>query len=155
MWKQIGLALCPALLLCVAARAQNPPKQEREIRAVAAHWQSDWNHHNFKALSNLLSEDGDYVTDRGVWLQGRSEVESWFVKQHPQMYRQSQWTNSQVTIRFLQPEIVIVHLSWGVRGEVDQQGRPIAGRPGISTWLMVKVGDGWKIRSAQDTAGTE
>lgn len=155
MWKQTGLALCAAMLLCVSARGQNPPKQQREIRAIAARWQSDWNHHDFKALANLLDEDGDYVTDQGVWLRGRGEVANWFTKQHSQMYRHSQWTNNQVTIRFLQPDVAIVHLTWGIRGEVDRQGKPIEGRPGISTWLLVKVGDGWKILAAQDTNQAE
>jgi uncharacterized protein (TIGR02246 family) len=153
MRKQLGLALCAVLLLCATARAQNPSKDERAIRAIAAHWQDDWNHHNFKALANLLSADGDYITDEGVLLEGRAQMENWFAAEHRVMYMGSRWTNNEVTIRFLQPDIAIVHLTWAIRGDLDQKGLPRKGRPGISTWLLVKLGDGWKIRSAQDTSG--
>lgn len=152
MRKRIGMALCAVLVLCATARAQNPSKDERQIRALAKHWQDDWNHHNFTALANLLSVDGDYVTDQGVLLRGRTEFENWFGKVHRQMYLNSHWTNTDVKLRFLQPEIVLVHLSWGMHGDLDQRGMPRKGRPGISTWLVVKVGDGWKIRAAQDTS---
>ena len=152
MRKQIVLGLCAVLLLCATARAQNPSKDERQIRSLAAHWQNDWNHHNFKALANLLSTDGDYVTDQGVWLRGRAEFEFWFANRHRQMYLNSQWTNNDLTVRFLQPEIAIVHLTWAIRGDLDQRGMPRKGRPGVSTWLLVKLGDGWKIRAAQDTS---
>lgn len=153
MRTQLGLALSAVLLFGATARAQNPSKDERAIRTVAAHWQSDWNHHNFKALAGLLAVDADYITDQGAWLRGRAEFEKWFAGQHRGMYAASQWTNQQLTIRFLQPEIAIVHLTWGIRGDLDQNGAARKPRPGISTWLLVKVGAGWKIRSAQDTSG--
>ena len=153
MRKQLGLALCATMLLCATARAQNPSKDKRAIRAIAAHWQDDWNHHNYKALGNLLSADADYITDDGVWLRGRSEFENWHATEHRVMYLGSHWTNNEVTIRFLQPDIAIVHLTWAIRGDLDQKGLPRKGRPGISTWLLLKLGDGWKIRSAQDTSG--
>lgn len=153
MRKQLGLALCAVLLVCATARAQNPSKEERAIRAVAAHWQDDWNHHNYKALANLLAADGNYITDEGVLLEGRAQIENWFSNEHQQMYMGSQWTNNEVTIRFLQPDIAIVYVTWAIRGDLDQKGLPRKGRPGISTWLFVKLGDGWKIRSAQDTSG--
>ena len=153
MRKQLGLALCAVLFLCATARAQNPSKDERAIRAVAAPWPDDWNTHNFKGLANLFAVDGDYINDEGVWLRGRGEFENWYANQHRQMYLGSEWTSNQVTIRFIQPDIAVVHLTWGVRGDLDQKGLPRKGRPGISTWLLVKLGDGWKIRSAQDTSG--
>ena len=153
MQKRLGLALCAVLFLCATARAQNPSKDERAIRSVAAHWQNDWNNHNYKALANLLVPDGDYINDGGAWLRGRAEIVNWYASEHRQMYLGSHWTNNEVTIRFLQPDIAIVHITWGIRGDLDQKGLPRKGRPGISTWLLVKLGDGWKIRSAQDTSG--
>jgi uncharacterized protein (TIGR02246 family) len=132
------------------AAAQNPSKDERAIRAVAARWQQDWNRHDYKALGDLLAVDGDYITDAGVWLRGRQEFVDWHAK-HPQMYRDSSWTNNELTLRFLQPEIAILHLTWGVKGDLDAKGAPLPGRPGISTWLLVKISGHWKIRSAQDT----
>lgn len=153
MGKKIGLALCAILLLAGTARAQNPSKEERAIRALAAHWQNDWNHHNFKALANLLTVDGDYVTDQGVWLQGRAAFKNWFAKEHLRMYQASRWTHDQLTIRFLQPDIAVIHIRWAIQGDLDQSSRPRKARPGISTWLVVKLGDGWKIRVAQATSG--
>lgn len=152
MPKKIGLVLIFILVAGAIARAQNTPKVERAIRAVAEHWQQDWNRHDYKAVGALLTPDADYVTDSGVWLRGRDAFIDWHAKQHPEMYRNSQWTNSNVTIRFLQPEVAIVHVEWGRQGDLDLHGKLRRGRPGISTWLLVKVGAGWRIRTGQDTS---
>ena len=153
MRKQMGLALCAVLIVCATARAQDPRKDERAIRAVAAHWQDDWNHHNFKALASLFAVDGDYVNDEGLLLRGRAEVANWYAGDHRQMYLGSRWTTYEFTFRFLQQDIAIIHARWTVSGDLDQKGLPRKRRSGISTWLRVKLGDGWKIRTAQDTAG--
>lgn len=150
--KKVALALCVALWAVTTAQAQNPHKDEKAIREVAAHWQQEWNRHDFKALGNLLAPDADYVTDTGVWLRGRDEFVDWHATQHPEMYRNSQWMNNEVTLRFLQPEVAIVHLTWGRQGDLDAHGALRHGRSGISTWLLVKVGGGWRIRAAQDTS---
>lgn len=152
MRKRLGWALCAMLLVCATARAQNPRKDERAIRAIATHWQNDWNRHDGKALAGLLAVDADYVTNRGVWLRGRADFESWFAGGPGSTHAAGQWLNVHLTLRFLQPEIAIVHLTWTLHGNSDAKGAPQRSRSGISTWLLVKLGAGWKIRTAQDTA---
>jgi uncharacterized protein (TIGR02246 family) len=132
--------------------AQNPSKEERAIRSVVARWQQDWNRHDFAAVGDLLAVDADYVTDAGVWLRGRQQFIDWHAKQHSAMYRNSSWTNNEATFRFLQPEIAILHLTWGRQGDLDAKGALRPGRPGISTWLLVKISGHWKIRTAQNTS---
>ena len=152
MRKEIGLALCAVLLLCATARAQDPVKETREIRAVAAQWQNDWNHHNASALAGLLTEDADYVTYQAFWLRGRTQFERWFGAIESQKPSPREWINDEVTLRFLQPEIAIVHVAWRWRSTSAGKGGGSPWRSGTSTWLLVKLGDGWKIRAAQDTS---
>jgi uncharacterized protein (TIGR02246 family) len=151
MRKTLGLALC-ALLLCAAnARAQNPRKDEQAIRDLAAQWQQDWTRDDTKALAGLLSVDADYVTVDGNWLRDRAEFEDWRAHIQPQVFKQGTWTNSALTFRFLQPDIVILHLSWTISAGHPQIVAPAESRSGISTWMLVKLASGWKIRAAQDT----
>ncbi|HVB34558.1 MAG TPA: SgcJ/EcaC family oxidoreductase [Patescibacteria group bacterium] len=151
MRKQLGVAFCAMLLLAGTARAQNPRKDEHRIRALAAHWQQNWNRDDPKALAGLLSADADYVTVDGTWLRGRAEFENWRAHIQPPAYRHSSWTNNQLTFRFLDPDIAILHIRWTINLSPAQINVPSRSRSGISTWILVKLGSGWKIRAAQNT----
>ncbi len=150
--KWAGLAVCAATL-CAAmpARAQNPAKDERAIRRVAEYWQQDWNHHKAQALADLLTEDADYGNFQGYWLRGRKQIEDWFTGLPSASPSASHRTNQEVSLRFLQPDIVVVHITWSMSAGASSHGAAARTRPGISTWVMVKQGSQWRIRDAQDT----
>ncbi len=150
--KQTGLALCAAILCAaIPARAQNPEKDERAIRRVATYWQQDWNHHKAEALADLLTEDADYVNFQGFWLRSRKQFRDWFTGLASANPSARHWTTNDVSLRFLQPDIVVVHITWSVSADASSHGAAARTRPGISTWVMVKEGSHWKIRDAQDT----
>lgn len=151
MGRKLGFVLCAVLLVAATARAQNPHNEEKAIRALAAHWQQDWNRDDVKALAGLLSVDADYVTDNGTWLRGRSEFENWRTHLQPAIFQHSTWSNNQMSFRFLQPDIAVLHLAWTIRAGPPGMGVPAPSRSGISTWILVKVRHGWQIRAAQDT----
>jgi uncharacterized protein (TIGR02246 family) len=144
MRKPVLLALCPLLLLAAAARAQTPAKDERAIREFAARWQENWNHHDVKALSGLLTDDADFVTGSGDWLRGRAEFEDWVAHRGQPDFNDSVWANDQVGLRFLMPDIAIVHITWQIRGG----SKPSRG---ITTWVLIRAGGKWWIRAAQET----
>lgn len=148
MRKPLFLAFCAVFLLAATARAQNPSKEERKIRALSAKWQKAWNQNDLRTLAGLLSVDADYVTDDGTWLRGRTEFENWRTHLQPRAGQQSTRETNRLVFHFLQPDIAVAHLRWTIIGKTGDRS-PL--RTGISTWLLVKVRNGWKIRAAQDT----
>jgi hypothetical protein len=46
----------------------------------------------------------------------------------------------------------LVHVNWGISGDLDPDGTARKPRNGIFSWLLVKQTDGtWLIRSVQNT----
>jgi uncharacterized protein (TIGR02246 family) len=150
--KWAALTVCAAILCAaIPAHPQNPEKDERAIRRVAEYWQQDWNHHKPKALADLLTEDADYVNFQGFLLRGRKQIEDWFTGLPAANPAARHRTNQEVSLRFLQTDIVVVHITWSVSAGAASGSAAKRTRLGISTWVMVKQGSQWRIRDAQDT----
>ncbi|HEV2388027.1 MAG TPA: SgcJ/EcaC family oxidoreductase [Candidatus Acidoferrales bacterium] len=157
MHKPARLALGAFLFLAAlaagaAAAGQAARHEETEIRKLAAEWQSDWNRHDAKALTALLTDDADFVTAGGDWLQGRQAFHDWLGRGADSTFPTGVWTNNQVIIRFLMPDIAVVHITWEISKGEPGKRPPVRPGNGISTWVLIKAGKKWIIRSAQSTS---
>lgn len=162
MRKPIPLALGAFLSLAAlspGAVAAAPPAavpqavrhEEVAIRKLAAAWQEDWNRHDAKALAAMVTEDVDFVTAEGDWLMGREAFQDWLARGAQTTFKNSVWTNDQVIIRFLMPDIAIVHVTWAIGGVLSRAGSAAKSGPGITTWVLVKGRGKWIIRAGQNT----
>ncbi len=124
---------------------------QRAIKSIEASWESAWNRHDMKALGALVAEDIDFVTVAGNWLKGRAEFEKHHVRVHEMQFKDSVWTAGDVRIRFLKPDVAVVHVNWGLKGDRDPDGTPRQPRRGIFTRVVTKHGDKWLIVASQNT----
>jgi uncharacterized protein (TIGR02246 family) len=159
MLKPIPLALVAFLSLAALARGAAPSSrpaavpqaarhEEMAIRKLASKWQEDWNRHDAKALAAMATGDIDFVTAEGNWLMGRDALESWLSQT---TFKNSVWKNDQVIIRFLMPDIAVVHITWAIGGVQSSNGSAAKSGPGITTWVLIKAGGRWIIRDGQST----
>lgn len=125
-------------------------EEEEQIRAVAIRWESAWNNHDMKALAALFTEDADFVNVGARHWKGRTEIE----KQHAarlNQFAESTWETKQVMVQFLRPDISLAHVSWALKGDKDPDGTPRQPREGVFTWVLMREGTQWLIRTAQNT----
>ncbi len=125
---------------------------EIKLKDLTIKWQDYWNSHNMDLMGTLLQEDVDFVNVAGVWLKGKAAT----INDHKQkhlgiVFKNSIWTTDSVSIRYIKPDVAIIHLSWALSGDNDPDGTPRKPRHGIFTWVVTKTLDDWKILTAQNT----
>ncbi len=121
------------------------------INKIETDWQEAWNKHDVKALSALTSVDVDFIVASGNWLQGRPELEEYFTRMHERTFKGSVWAISEVKIKFLKPDVAMVHVRWRMTGRRDIAARRQRTMSGITTRIELKKGGNWLIRESQDT----
>lgn len=143
-----ALVLLPAIAL---GQTQGKASDEEEIRSVAASFERAWNQHDIKALSSLVAEDADFVNVGGTWLKSRKEFDEAHTRIHQLQMKESVLANKSTHIRFVRPDIAVVHLEWSLKGDKDPDGKPRPPRDGIFTWIVEKRNGKWSIIVAHNT----
>jgi uncharacterized protein (TIGR02246 family) len=124
----------------------------KAIQAIEARWQDGWNRHDIAALADLFTEDADFVTVIGRWCKGKKDFYDYHLLLHKVMFKDSVWETTDTQIRFLKPDVAIVHANWGITGDRNADGTPRPNsRDGIFTQVMVKENGEWKISASQNT----
>jgi uncharacterized protein (TIGR02246 family) len=129
--------------------AAGTSEDEEAIRALEKRQGEAWNQHDAKAYASLFSEDGDCVNVVGWWWKGRAEIEKKLTDAYAYVFRESVLTIGEVTIRFLQPDLAVVHVRWTMTGARTPQGIPTP-QQGIQTQIVRQDGR-WLIASFQNT----
>ena len=126
---------------------------EEAVRALPRAFSAAWAEHNGHKLAEIMAEDVDFVTVRGVWLQGRAKFEKYHTRILSGRFRDATNTPLEMRVRFLRPDEAVVHWSWVIEGEKGADGSPQPKRFGIMTMVARKTDKGWKVIVAQNTNG--
>ena len=124
---------------------------EQAISQVEARWQDAWNRHDMDALAGLFTDDATFIQVNGRRWDGPAEIKKNHVALHAMMFKESVWANHDTDIRFLTPDVAVVHQTWGMRGDRNPDGSPRQPRDGIFTQVFVKRDGKWLITAAQNT----
>jgi uncharacterized protein (TIGR02246 family) len=121
------------------------------VKEIINSYAKAWNFYNARALSALFSEDADFVMVMGIWLRGREEIERNHAELFSTVMRNSCLSFTDTKIKFLKPDIAIVHITWEIVGQVTPFGEQLPLRLGILSCVMMEQDGKWKIHSAQNT----
>lgn len=144
----------PYFLLIVSCIVFNPSfsqmpsynkKDMATLNTLPVKWQRFWNAHNMDSAGALLTNDVDFITVAGTWLQGRGELVKDHKAKHLTIFKTSVWTTDSVDIKFIKPDLAIMHVGWGITGDSDPDGTPRQPRHGIFTWVVIKQKTEWLI----------
>ena len=140
-----------AIVLTPMLGYSNETGPQEANRALAKQLESTWNAHDMQAFGKLLTEDVDWVNVDAGHGKGRETVERGHARVHAGKFKNSVMTINKVDVAVIRPDVAIVHVSWGIRGDTDDDGTPRQPREGLFTWVTVKDGDTWKIRASHNT----
>jgi uncharacterized protein (TIGR02246 family) len=140
------------LLIPAAMRPQSTNSEdEKAVREIESQWETAWNHHDASALARLAAPDADFVNARGVWGKGRDQLEKGQATQQKTNEKDSSWKTTEVNVRFITPDVAVVHVYWVLTGERNQDGVMKQPELGIFTRTDVKHEGKWIISASQAT----
>ena len=142
------------LVLAGSFASAQTNSDEETVRALPRAFSAAWAEHNGHKLAGIMADDVEFVTVRGVWLQGRANFEKYHTRILSGRFRDATNTPLEIRVRFLRPDEAVVHWSWVIEGEKDADGSPQPKRFGIMTMVVRKTDKGWKVSVAQNTNGS-
>jgi uncharacterized protein (TIGR02246 family) len=147
-WNPWWLSL--AFVALSGAASQESSDDESSIRQVQAFQAYAWNRHDAAAYAGLFTEDGDCVNVLGWWWKGRAEIESKLTPAFAFVFRESQLTITDTSVRLLSPSIAIAHVRWTMTGAKVPFVIPEP-KQGIQIQVLQKKAGRWLIQSFQNT----
>lgn len=132
-----------------SARApQSSSADEAAVRQVVKQVEDGWNAHDGKAFAAPFAADADYVIINGMTLKGREAIEAGHTQIFTTIYKESHNVATVKSVRFLRPDVAIVHVEWNL--EFNAGGEARKGHA-MNTMVMSKEGGKWSIAAFQNT----
>lgn len=147
------------LMLTVAAvaaqektKVSDTSRDEAQIRANVEQTAKGWNVKSGADFARSFAEDADYVVINGMTLKGREMIGKAHQEIFDTFYKNSSVEVAVQKIRFLRPDVAVVHVTSLLK--VTENNQTQTGR-GIITMVMTKTGDKWEIAAFQNTSVRE
>jgi uncharacterized protein (TIGR02246 family) len=148
MRLNISLLTFSLMMIVLTASAQTKEAgDEGAIRQNVQYLESGWNDKSGKLFAKPFAEDADYVVINGMYLKGREVIESSHQRIFDTIYKDTKLTLNVKQIRFLRPEIALVHVS----GQRVSSTDPAHNEAAMMTIVMTKEKGSWSISAFQNT----
>jgi uncharacterized protein (TIGR02246 family) len=122
---------------------------ETAIRRVVQQQDDARNRADWKALSELFTQDAEQLTSSGTWRRGRADIEKGVAQSMGSIYKGAKYTTKVESVRMLAPTVAMADGAFEISN--------IAGggtRRGHATYLLVKSGDAWRIAAVRSMVPT-
>ena len=139
-----ALCCCLTLLGASAAYAQGATSvpspsgaaaEEEAIRAVLARFYDGWNEHDADKMVTAYADDVDHINVFGKWHQGKAAIRDDLRQHHAGPGRNSQKTYTVEKIRFVRPDVAVVHV------------RSLSAVGNLGTYVLAKQAGAWRTVS--------
>jgi uncharacterized protein (TIGR02246 family) len=122
------------------------------LHSLPSSWEAYWNSHNMDSLGTMLTEDVDFVNLAGIWLKGKAVTLKLLKQVHQSTFKSSVWTNDSIGIKYIKPDLAILHIGWSIRDSIDGDGRAQKPKHGIFTWVVIKEKGQWQLLAMDNVA---
>jgi uncharacterized protein (TIGR02246 family) len=143
--------LLTLLALCAAAPLYAQSKADAgTVHGLPQAFCAAFNRHDGHQLALIMADDADFVTVGATWLHGRPDFEKYHSRLLSGRFDQARLEPLQVAVRFLRPDIAVVHWSWTATGDRNPDGTARARRYGLMTMVAEKRAGTWLVVAAQN-----
>jgi uncharacterized protein (TIGR02246 family) len=144
----LPIAFVALVALAHPAFAQNNhAADEAAIRENVKQLASGWNTKSGAVFATPFAEDADYVVINGNYIKGRVAIEQGHQRIFDTVYKDTTLTLEVKQIRFLRPDVAVVHVSGRREGPAKDDTHAA-----MMTMVMTKEKQGWKIAAFQNTS---
>ncbi len=150
--KRLLRTLLVTLLIAVCTAHAQTKADDAAVHNLPQAFAAAWAAHDGHQLAKLMSEDVDFVNIGGDWLHGRPDFELYHTRLLSGRFKESTLTPlDTAAVRFLRPDLAVLHWSWRVQGDRNEDLTPRKPRFGIFTMLVEKRSGEWLVVVAQNT----
>ncbi len=110
-----------------------------------------WAKHSGHELAKLMSEDVDFVNVGADWLHGRTDFELYHSRLLSGRFKDSTLVPLETSVHFLRPDLAVIHWTWKIQGDKNEDLTPRKPRFGLFTMIAEKKNAQWLIIEAQNT----
>ncbi len=119
---------------------------EAAIRKNVKQMETGWNTKSGELFAKPFAEDADYVVINGMYLKGRAVLETAHQQIFDTIYKDTTVTLSVKQIRFLRPDVAVVHVNGHRSGPTKELTSDA-----MLTMVMTKEKRNWTIAAFQNT----
>lgn len=124
----------------------NHTTDEAAIRENVKHMETGWNTKSGALFAKPFAEDADYVVINGMYIKGRSVIETAHQRIFDTIYKDTTINLAVKQIRFLRPDVAVVHVNARRNGPTKELTTEA-----LLTLFMTKEKAGWTIAAFQNT----
>ena len=146
-----AIAVLVVLFLLTTPLSSQTSQDEHAVQSLPQAFCDAWAKRDGHALAQIMAEDVDFVTVAGVYLHSRADFEKFHIRLLNGRFKESTNTPVQTTVRFLNPDLAVVHWSWRIEGDKNFDGSPRQPRFGLMTMVAAKRNGKWLVVVAQNT----
>jgi uncharacterized protein (TIGR02246 family) len=121
---------------------------EDAICEIELRFNEAWGRHDAIAMVESLADDAQFVTVNGAWTRTRAEYLELMERLHGASgpFRASTRETPEMQVRFLAPDVAMMHSRFHIHGDVDEPERT-----GIGTRVVRKIDGRWQTVAVQNT----
>ena len=121
---------------------------EDAIREMELRFNEAWGRHDADGMTESLVDDAQFVTVNGAWTKTRADFGGLMRRLHGANgpFRSSTRETPEMHVRFLAPDVAIVHSRFHIYGDLDQSERT-----SIGTRVVRKLDGRWRTVAVQNT----
>jgi uncharacterized protein (TIGR02246 family) len=126
---------------------------EDAIRDVEHRFNAAWNAHDPERIAESLVDDAQFITVNGAWTTSCEGFRDLMQRLHCATgpYRSSTRKTPEMHVRFLTPDVAILHSRFWIEGEVLHDALSTPSRESVGMRVLHKIGGRWRIVATQNT----
>ena len=121
---------------------------EDAIREIELRFNEAWGRHDADRMVETLVDDAQFVTVNGAWTKTRAEFRGLMQRLHGANgpFRSSIRETPEMHVRFLAPDVAMMHTRFHIHGDIDESVRT-----SIGTRVVRKHDGRWRTIAVQNT----
>jgi uncharacterized protein (TIGR02246 family) len=121
---------------------------EEAIREIELRFNDAWGRHDPDGMVESLAEDAQFVTVNGAWSRTRAEFRDLMRRLHGPdgPFRSSTRETPEMHVRFLAPDVAMMHTRFHIYGDLDE-----AERTSIGVRVVRKLDGRWRTVAVHNT----
>jgi uncharacterized protein (TIGR02246 family) len=143
-------AVIAVLLAAIPPVRAQAKLDEQAVHNLPQAFCAAFNAHDGHQLAQMMADDVDFVTVGATWLHGKSDFEKYHTRLLNGRFHSMTLEPLQVAVRFLRPDIAIVHWSWTGAGDKNPDGTARKRRYGMWTMVAEKRAGSWLVVASQN-----